>query len=157
MRRFYLWAVLAVSLSANVVVAAMALRRAGMPAMPKDPPLFSKVALDQDQKARIGALRERILADRAEQAKQLAGLRGALAGQLVHDPQDSQALDAALVRIETAQRAFQRRVVAHVLAVRAILRPAQRLAFGELVTAQMRGGMPFDASRGPSTEMEDGR
>ena len=118
--------------------------------MPKDPPLFSKVALDQDQKARIGALRERILADRAEQAK-------ALAGQLVHDPQDSQALDAALVRIETAQRAFQRRVVAHVLAVRAILRPAQRLAFGELVTAQMRGGMPFDASRGPSTEMEDGR
>jgi len=157
MRRFYLWAVLAVSLSANVVVAAMALRRAGMPAMPKDPPLFSKVALDQDQKARIGALRARILADRAEQARHLAGLRGALARQLVQDPQDSQALDAALVRIETAQGAFQRRVVAHVLAVRAILRPEQRPAFGELVTAQMRGGMPFDASRGPSTETEDGR
>jgi len=157
MRRFSLWAVLAVSLSANVVVAAMALRRAGMPAMPKDPPLFAKVALDQDQKARIGALRERILADRAEQAKQLAGLRGALARQLVQDPQDSQALDAALAGIETAQWAFQRRVVAHVLAVRAILRPEQRLAFGELVTAQMRGGMPFDASRGPSTEMEDRR
>ncbi|MFL5438361.1 MAG: periplasmic heavy metal sensor [Myxococcales bacterium] len=147
MKQAYLWALLAASLSANAVVAGIALRRASASPTAAAPPLFAKVALDGEQKTHILALRERLLAERREQGTQLAELRGALAQQLVHDPQDTQSLEAVLGRIETAQRGFQRRIVAHVLAVRAILRPDQRPAFEQLVTAQMRAGMPFDPSR----------
>jgi Heavy-metal resistance len=149
MRRIHLGVLLAVSLSANVVIAGFALRRVAAPAATMPPPLFARVALDGDQKARIGALRERLLAERADEARRLADLRGALAHQLVHDPQDARSLDAILSRIEEAQRGFQRRVVAHVVAVREVLRPDQRPAFEELVTVQMRGGTPFDPARGP--------
>jgi nickel and cobalt resistance protein CnrR len=150
MRRMLLGVLLAVSLSANAVIAGFALRRAAAPAGATTPPLFAKVALDGDQKARIAALRERLLAERADEAKRLADLRGALAQQLVRDPQDERSLDAILTRIEAAQHEFQRRVVAHVVAVRAVLRPDQRPVFEELVAAQMRGGTPFDPSRGPA-------
>jgi Spy/CpxP family protein refolding chaperone len=150
MRRIHLGVMLAVSLSANVVIAGFALRRVTAPAATTTPPLFAKVSLDDDQKARIGTLRERLLAERAEESSRLADLRGALAHQLARDPEDARSLDAILTRIEEAQRGFQRRVVAHVVAVRAVLRPDQRPAFEELVTAQMRGGTPFDPSRGPA-------
>lgn len=147
MKRYFLWAALVVSLSANLAVAAVALRERGAAAMTAEPPLFSRVALAPDQKARIAAMRERLLRDRAAQAARLADLRVAVARQLVQDPHDPRALDEALTEMEGAQGAFQRRVVAHVREVMAALHPDQRPAFARLVLSQMRGGMPFDASR----------
>ncbi len=156
MTRYWMSAALAVSLSANVAVAVMALRARSMAGTPGEPPLFSRIALDPDQKGRIAAMRERLLVDRAAQARRLADLRVAVARRLVQDPQDPRALEETLAEMEGAQAAFQRRVIAHVRDVMAVLRPEQRPAFGRLVTSQLRGGMPFDASR-PVTDDGGGR
>lgn len=145
MKRYWLWAALVVSLSANFAVASVAVR--ARYAAPGEPPLFSRIALDDDQKAQIAAMRDQLLGDRAAQAERLADLRVAVARQLLQDPQDPRALEEALAAMEAAQGTFQRRVVAHVRDVMAVLRPDQRPAFGRLVMSQMRGGMPFDASR----------
>lgn len=145
MRRILWWTLLALSLSANVAVAAMALR-GGPRGVPAEPPLFAKVALDDDQRARILALRERLLVDRAAQAERLATLRGELAAVVSREPTDPRAVDEALARIEAGQSAFQRRVVDHVLAVREVLRPEQRPAFAALVGRFMRQGGPLDAT-----------
>jgi Spy/CpxP family protein refolding chaperone len=147
MRRIVLWTLLGLSLSANMAVAAIALGRDSRPrGMPGEPPLFAKVSLDPDQRARVTALRERLLADREEQAKRLAALRATLAALLTRDPTDQRAIDGMLAEIEAGQAGFQRRVVAHVLAVREVLRPDQRPAFEELVAQHMRTGAPLDPS-----------
>ncbi len=153
MRRMIFWALLALSLSANAAVAAIALGKGPLPrGVPREPPLFSRVSLDPAQRARILALREKLLADRADAAGRLAGLRGTLAGELSRDPVDPRAVDGALATIEAEQAGFQRRVVAHVLAVREVLRPEQRPAFEALVAEHMRGGMPLDPSAPPGPE-----
>ncbi len=147
MRRIIFWALLGLSLSANVAVAAIALGKGPVSrGAPGEPPLFAKVSLDLDQRARILALREKLLADRAEQAARLAALRRTLADLLTREPVDSPAIDGTLAAIEAGQAGFQRRVVAHVLAVRAVLRPEQRPAFEALVAEHMRTGAPLDPS-----------
>jgi Spy/CpxP family protein refolding chaperone len=150
MRRIALWTLLALSLSANVAVAAIALGREAAPrAMPREPLLFSKVSLDPDQRARVLVLREKLLADGREQAGRLAALRGTLADQLAQDGADPHAIEGTLAAIEAAQAGFQRRVVAHVLAVREVLRPEQRPAFLALVERHMRAGTPLDPAAHP--------
>jgi Spy/CpxP family protein refolding chaperone len=147
MRRIVFWALLGLSLSANAAVAAVVLGGRLPGHGPTGAPLlFAKVSLDPDQRARIMALREKLLADREAQAARLAELRGKLADLLAADPTDPTAVDAALGDIEAGQAGFQRRVVAHVLAVREVLRPEQRPAFQALVAEHMRTGVPLDLS-----------
>jgi len=147
MTRIVFWTLMGLSLSANLAVAAVALGRDSLPrGSPGEPPLFSKVSLEPDQRARIMALREKLLADREEQAKRLAALRATLADLLTRDPADPPAIDGTLAEIEVGQASFQRRVVAHVLAVREVLRPEQRPAFEALVAQHMRTGAPLDPS-----------
>ncbi len=149
MRRILLGAALALSLAANMAVAAIALSRSAPRAAPGEPPLFSKVALDADQRARILALREQLLASREEQASQLAERRARLADLLTRDVADLVAIDATLDEIQAAQAAFQRRVVAHVVSVRAVLRADQRPAFEALVRTHMRTGIALDPAAPP--------
>ena len=149
MKRIVFWALLGLSLSANVAVAAIALGRNSFPrGLPGEPPLLARVSLDPDQRARIMALREKLLADREEQAKRLAALRAMLADLLAQDPAAHPSIDGTLAEIEARQAGFQRRVVAHVLAVREVLRPEQRPAFEALVAQHMRTGASLDPSSG---------
>ncbi len=146
MKRYLLWSLLALSLSANAAVAAVALRQRSAAVIPREPYLFSRVAVDPGQRERIRALRASLLQDRARQASELEGLRGALADQLVRAPENGEALTLALSRIEETQAAFQRRVVEHVIAVRSVLRPEQRPAFEEIVARQLRAGGPLQGA-----------
>jgi Spy/CpxP family protein refolding chaperone len=153
MRRTALWTLLAVSLSANAAVAAIALAGARVPrGLPAEPLLFARVALDADQRARILALREKLLADREAHAARLAALRGTLADELTRDASDPSAVEETLAAIEAAQAGFQRRVVAHVLSVREVLRPEQRPAFASLVGRHMRAGTALDPAGSPAPE-----
>jgi Spy/CpxP family protein refolding chaperone len=155
MRRIVFWSVLALSLSANVAVAAIALGKGSIPhRMSGDPPLFSRVSLDAGQRARVAALRKKLMADREEQATHLAELRVKLAELLTADSVDRPAIDGKLVAIEAAQAGFQRRVVSHVLAVREVLGPEQRPAFFALVREHMRTGVPLDPTTAPDVQGE---
>ncbi len=148
MKRFALWALVAASLSANLAVAAVALRQRTAAAPAKEPLLFSKVALDPEQRARISELRATLIARRDEHAGSLAELRGQLATAMMHNPENPAAIDGILHRIAETQAGFQHAVVEHVLAVRAILRPDQRPAFEEVVASQMRVGGPMQCGFG---------
>ena len=150
MKPVVLWMLLGLSLSTNAAVAAIAVGRHAPRLMPREPLLFSKVSLDADQRARVLALREKLLADAQAQAGQLAALRGALADDLARDGADPRAIDERLAAIEAGQAGFQRRVVAHVLAVREVLRPEQRPAFLALVARHMREGTPLDPAAHPA-------
>lgn len=139
MRRFVFWALLAASLSANLAVAAVAVwqRR---PGPSEEPPVFARVALDPDQRARISELRSQLMSARDEHAGRMATLRHRLAGAVAQQPADRAAIDAALRSIDETQAAYQRAVVEHVLAVRDVLRPEQRPAFEKMVVEHMSAG-----------------
>ncbi len=150
MRRIVLWSALALSLSANAAVAAIAIGKRSHSRMDAgEPPLFSRVALDDGQRERILALRGKLLVDRETQAASLAELRVKLADLLARDPVDRAGLERTLAEIEAGQAGFQRRVVSHVLAVREVLRPEQRPAFLALVAEHMRSGAPLDPAASP--------
>ncbi len=142
MKRFAFWALLVASLSANLAMAAVAVWQRS-PARPGEPLLFSKVALDPDQRSRISGLRERLMSTRQEHARRMAALRRDLASAAVQQPAAPATVDRALRAIADTQAAYQRAVVEHFLAVRDVLRPEQRPAFEKMVVEQMSmGGGP---------------
>lgn len=143
MRRFLFWLVLILSLSANATVLAMVVhRRAASPEMP----LLSRVELAPEQRARVMELRSGLLAFRRENHDRAAVLRGQLAELLQSDATDPGRVDENLRAISENQGGLQRRVVQHLLAVRAVLRPDQRAAFHELMTEQLRAGVPMQGA-----------
>jgi Spy/CpxP family protein refolding chaperone len=146
-KRFVLWALLAASLSANTAVAAVVLwqRRAGPP---EEPLVFSRVALDESQRARISELRSQLLSTRDEHSRRMAQLRRELASAVMREPQDAAAVDAALRSIAGAQASYQRAVVEHFLAVRDVLRPEQRPSFEKMVGEHMTLGGGMDHCAG---------
>jgi Spy/CpxP family protein refolding chaperone len=141
-KRLVFWTVLAASLSANVAVAGVALwqRRA---APQGEPILFSRIELDEGQRARISQLRSQLLASRDEHAHRMVMLRRGLAAAVLRQPRDQPAVENALRSIAEAQASYQRAVVEHVLAVRDVLRPEQQPAFEKMVGEHMMtaGGM----------------
>ena len=147
MKRTALWALLAASLSANVAVAAGTLRQRRVPAT-DEPRVFSKVALDSDQRARISMLRSQILATRDEHGRRIAEMRGRLASAIMREPQDPVLVDSILRDIAASQASLQQAAVDHVLAVRAVLRPDQRPPFEEMITSHMRSGGPMECGMG---------
>jgi Spy/CpxP family protein refolding chaperone len=141
-KRFAFWALMAVSLSANLAMAAVAVwQRRLEPA--SEPRLFSKVALDPDQRARIAELRSRLMATRHEHVRRITELRQQLAGTIMHQPADPAAVEGILRSISEVQAGYQEAVVAHVLAVRDVLRPEQRPAFEKVVAEQMSARGPM--------------
>ncbi len=149
MKRLALWAVLALSLSANLAVAAVAVRQRS--AGPSNEPLiFSKVALDAGQRSRISALRAELMAQRDEHARRIAGLRGELATTILQEPANQARADSLLREIAASQAAMQRAAVDHVLAVKAVLQPEQRPAFAEMVASHMRSAGPMQCGLGPA-------
>jgi Spy/CpxP family protein refolding chaperone len=139
MRRLLPWALLAASLAANVAMAVGASHPGG-PASQDEPPIFSKVALEPDQRTRISNLRSDLLARRQQHQRRLMELRNQLASAVTHEPEDRAAAEAILARIADVQAGFQRAMVEHILAVRAVLKPDQRPAFERLVANQMQAG-----------------
>ncbi len=149
MKRFALWALLSVSLSANLAMAAIAVhQRSSGPS--SEPRLFSRVALDPEQRARILELRSVLLSTRDEHAHRLAELRTRLASAMMRQPGDATTIDAILHGIAESQAGFQRAAVEHVLAVLAVLRPEQRPAFEEVVAGHMQAGGPMQCGFGPA-------
>jgi Spy/CpxP family protein refolding chaperone len=143
LKRYLLWLVLMLSLSANATVLAISLRnRVAHPEMP----LLSKVELAPEQRARIMELRGGFLAFRQANHERASTLRGQLADLLKADPPDASRIDESLHAISENQGALQRRVVDHVLAVRAVLRPDQRPTFHDLMTEQLRAGGPMQGA-----------
>jgi Spy/CpxP family protein refolding chaperone len=148
MKRLALWAVLALSLSANLAVAAVAVRQRG--AGPSNEPLiFSKVALDAGQRSRISALRAELMTQKDEHARRIAALRGELATAILHDQANVASVDSLLREIAASQAAMQRAAVDHVLAVKGVLHPDQRPAFAEMVATHMRSAGPMQCGLGP--------
>ena len=150
MKRLAFWAVLAASLSANLAVAAVAVRQRGS-APPNEPLLFSKVALDTAQRSRISALRAELLAERDEHARRIGDLRIQLASTILHESADQTHVETILREIASSQAAMQRAAVDHVLAVKAVLRPDQRPAFSEMVASHMRSAGPMQCGLGPGS------
>jgi Spy/CpxP family protein refolding chaperone len=148
-KRIVFWGLLAASLSANLAVGAAALwqRRNGTP---EEPLVFSRVALDEGQRARISQLRSQLLSTRDEHARRMAVLRRELAAAVLREPRDPAAVDRALRSIAEAQASYQRAVVEHVLAVRDVLRPEQRPAFEKMVGEHMTLGGDMDHCAGCS-------
>jgi Spy/CpxP family protein refolding chaperone len=138
-KRLAFWAVLVASLSANLATAAIAIWQRG-PARPSEPLLFSKVALDPEQRSRIAALRTRLTSTRDEHMRQMGALRSQLANAVLQQPADPAVTDRALRSIADTQAAYQQAVVEHVLAVRRVLRAEQRPAFDKMVAEQMSVG-----------------
>jgi Spy/CpxP family protein refolding chaperone len=149
MKRLALWAVLALSLSANLAVAAVAVRQRGA-APPNEPMIFSRVALDAAQRARISALRTELMAHRDEHARRIADLRTQLATSILHEPADQAHVDSVLREIASSQAAMQRAAVDHVLAVQTVLRPDQRPAFAQMVAGLMRSAGPTQCGLAPA-------
>jgi Spy/CpxP family protein refolding chaperone len=145
-KRLVLGAVLALSLAANAAVLVMSLR--AQAASPMGIPLFSRVSVDAAQRGRILTLREDFLAFRAANYARTDALRGELAELLKTDAPDRARIDAVLARIAESQAALQRRVVEQALSVRAVLRPEQRPAFEELMSQQLRAGVPMQRAGG---------
>jgi len=150
MKRLALWAVLAASLSANLAVAAVAvLQRSSAPS--NEPLLFSKVTLDAAQRSRISALRAELMASREEHARRISDLRAQLATAILHDPANQAHVESILRDIASSQAAMQRAAVDHVLEVQAVLLPAQRPAFAEMVASHMRSAGPMQCGLGPAS------
>ncbi len=149
MKLLVLWALLAASLSANLAVAAVAMRQ--RTASSSEPHLFSRVALDADQRTRVSELRSQIMARRDEHARRIAGLREELASAIMQEPEDHARVDSILRRIAETQAGLQQAVVEHVIAVRALLRPDQRPAFGQMVAEHMRSAGPMQCGLGPAS------
>jgi hypothetical protein len=151
MKRLAVWALLAASLSANLAVAAVAVRqRSSAPS--HEPFLFSQVALDTAQRARISALRAELMALRGQHARRIAGLRTQLATTILHDPANHAHVESILHDIASSQTTMQRAAVDHVLAVQAVLRPEQRPAFAAMVASHMRSAGPMQCGLGPASE-----
>jgi len=146
MKRLLLGGLLAVSLAANATVLAMSVR--AQVASPMGLPLFSKVSPDAQQREKIMALRKDFLAFRQANFEATDALRGELADLLKTDAPDRARIDAVLARIAESQSALQRRVVEQALSVRAVLRPDQRPAFEELMTKNLRAGVPMQRGGG---------
>ncbi len=140
MGRLPVWAALVASLSANAVVAVSAARHRMQPASRGEPLIFSRAALDAAQRARILELRAELVVKRDARARALGDLRAQLAAAVVRAPNDRAALESLLARVSESQAAFQRDVVEHVLAVRAVLHPDQRRAFEDVIATQLREG-----------------
>jgi hypothetical protein len=151
MKRLALWAVLALSLSANLAVAAVALRQRGAAPSSNEPLLFSKVALDTAQRSRISALRAELMARKDEHARRIADLRGELATTILREPANEAHVESILREIASSQAAMQRAAVEHVLAVKAVLRTDQRPAFAEMVASHMRSAGPMQCGLGPAS------
>jgi hypothetical protein len=149
MKRLAFWAILAASLSANLAVAAVAVRqRSSAPS--NEPLLFSKVAVDAGQRSRISALRAELMTQKDEHARRIAELRGELASTILHEPANEAHVESILREIASSQAAMQRAAVDHVLAVKAVLRPDQRPAFAEMVASHMRSAGPMQCGLGPA-------
>ena len=146
MKRLLLGGLLAVSLAANATVLAMSVR--AQAASPMGIPLFSKVSPDAQQREQIMAMRNDFLAFRKTNFEKTDSLRGELAELLKTDSPDRARIDAVLARIAETQSALQRRVVEQAISVRAVLRPDQRPAFEELMTKNLRGGVPMQRNAG---------
>jgi Spy/CpxP family protein refolding chaperone len=150
MRRLAFWAVLAASLSANLAVAAVAVRqRSSAPS--NEPLLFSKVTLDAAQRSRISALRAELMARRDEHAHRIAALRSQLATTILHEPVDQAHVESILREIASSQAEMQRAAVDHVLSVQTVLQPDQRPAFAEMVASHMRSAGPMQCGLGPAS------
>ena len=143
MKRFAFRAVLVASLSANLAVAGVVVWQR-VPGPTGEPLLFSRVALDPDQRSRISELRSRLISARDEHARRMVALRRQLASAVMQQPADPAGVDRALRSIADTQAAYQQAVVEHVLAVREVLRPEQRSAFEKMVVEHMSAGGPMD-------------
>jgi Spy/CpxP family protein refolding chaperone len=139
MRRLLPWALLAASLAANVAMAVVG-SHSGGPAPQHEPPIFARVSLEPDQRARISSLRSDLLARREVHQREIMELRNKLAAAVTHEPEDRAAVESILANIADAQAGFQRAMVDHILAVRSVLKPDQRPAFESLVANQMQAG-----------------
>ena len=158
MKRLVLWALLALSLSANLAVAAFAVWHRRTTAS-DEPRIFSQVKLDPEQRARISELRAQLFSTRETQVRRLALLRKQLGAAMMRQPDDRAAVDGVLREIAAVQAGYQEAVVAHVLAVRNVLRPDQRPAFekmladrigGGAVLGPAAGGVPLDCASCPA-------
>jgi hypothetical protein len=148
-KRLALWALLVASLSANLAIAAVAMRQQTVSS--SEPHLFSRVALDADQRARISELRSRIMARRDEHARRIAGLRKELASAIMQEPDSHARVQSILRSIVESQAGLQQAVVEHVIATRAVLRPDQRPAFEQMVTEHMTSGGPMQCGLGATS------
>jgi Spy/CpxP family protein refolding chaperone len=138
--RLTVWAALAASLSANVVLVTNSVRHRAQPAPSGVPVVFSRTAVDAEQRARIVELRAAVVAKRDAHAQEISKLREQLAATIARTPDDRPVVDSLLARISASQAAFQHAVVDHVLAVRAVLRPDQRAAFEDVIATQLNAG-----------------
>jgi Spy/CpxP family protein refolding chaperone len=147
MKRFILWSLLALSLSANLAVAAVAIWQRRAPP-PGEPRIFSQVSLDADQRARIEGLRAALLSTREAHVRRIGQLRHQLGAAIARQPEDRAGIERALHEIAEVQAAYQEAVVMHVLAVRDVLRPDQRPAFENMLAERIGGGMALGPGAG---------
>lgn len=94
---------------------------------------YEALDLTPQQQEQLKALREQMLAQSREAWQSLHTERAALAELLVADAPEPAAITARIDALMAAQRLTQERLVEHLLAEKALLRPEQRAAFYEII------------------------
>jgi Spy/CpxP family protein refolding chaperone len=145
MKRMLLYGALALSLTVNVTVAALALRPRVAPGGVMMP-VALMARLDADQREQVKALHTSCQHDRDDLQARSRQVRRRLAELLTTDPTDRAGIEVVLAQLTELQIALQRRVVEQALAVRAVLRPDQRPAFEQLMTERLVAGEPMQPS-----------
>lgn len=94
---------------------------------------LARLELTAEQRTAMTASRERMTAEVTRLETELATARSALADQLAAEVTDRAAFTAALDRVALLQRQVQEHVLAHLLAEKELLTPAQRAEFNQIV------------------------
>lgn len=112
--------------------------RVGLLSQPRPPGLHALVHrelhLDPGQAGRMEALERADAGRRAALQGELDAADAALAHAIAADEADTPRVEAAVDRVHAAMGALQKATVAHVLAMRALLTPAQRVPFDREVS-----------------------
>jgi Spy/CpxP family protein refolding chaperone len=125
---------LAASVAGNATFLATAAREDDRGSLPMD-----RLGLDAAQRESMKPLRSQFITGRNEAHKRIRDLRGALADEIAKQTPDRARIAGIAARMAVVQEEMRPKFIQHLLDMRAVLRPSQRAALGDLLRA---GGEP---------------
>ena len=103
---------------------------------------MDRLGLDSDQQAKLMVLREQFVAARSQAHGRMLELRNALADEIARPTPDRARLDEVVAEMAAIQADMRPKFIAHLLDMRGLLRPEQRVALGDLLRTGGGSGMP---------------
>jgi Spy/CpxP family protein refolding chaperone len=101
-------------------------------------PVEEDIEASPEQRAQMKQMREEFLEGVEEIAQRMSGLHTELVDAIALEPADPGAIESTFAEIRSNQRAMQRLVAGHLLAVKGMLTPEQRIRFFALLKERMQ-------------------